>query len=104
MTNELRQRSRASVESDLALRLLIARVCGHYVYDLPDIQQARKALYENVQRQGLVADAREYVTRRVRESIGSYIEHLGLTDVNKCVPQLSCAPSRRATTRRTSAC
>lgn len=83
MTNELRQLPRKRVAEDQALRLLITRVCGHYVYNDPDVKTTRRRLYENVDRFDLVEEGAErFVIDRVRDAIAFYLRHFRLTGIN----------------------
>jgi hypothetical protein len=83
MTDELRRLPRNHVAEDQALRLLIARVCGHYVYNDPDVKTARRRLYENVDQFDLVEEgAEQFVIDRVRDAIEFYLRHFRLTGIN----------------------
>jgi len=83
MTDELRPLPREHVAEDQALRLLIARVCGHYVYNDPDVKAARRRLYENVDRFGLVeGSAERFVIDRVTGAIEFYLRHFRLKGIN----------------------
>jgi D-tagatose-1,6-bisphosphate aldolase subunit GatZ/KbaZ len=73
-----------AVERDRDVRKTIARVCGHYVYNDPEIERARKRLYENINAYGLIEESAErYVYSRVRASIERYIKCFNLVGVNE---------------------
>ena len=83
MTDDIKQKPTAEIESDNTLRLLIARVCGHYVYDDPQISQARQLLDQNIDRFEMVDhSARRFVTASVRQSIEFYMDHFRLKGIN----------------------
>lgn len=83
MTDGLRRLPREQVAKDQALRLLIARVCGHYVYNDPDVTIARGRLCENVDRFDLAeGGAERFVVERVRDAIEFYLRHFRLTGIN----------------------
>jgi D-tagatose-1,6-bisphosphate aldolase subunit GatZ/KbaZ len=87
-TDEIRRLPRTHVAEDQYLRLLIARVCGHYVYNGPDIKTARRRLYENVDRFDLVEEgAEQFVIDRVREAIEFYLRHFRLMGINASINQ-----------------
>ena len=81
-TDEIKQVPNTQIESDTAIRLLIARVCGHYVYDSPEILQARKKLYDNINHFEIVDNAEQFIVDRVRDSIEFYMKHFRLEQVN----------------------
>jgi hypothetical protein len=70
------------------MRLLIARVCGHYTYDDPAVKAARRTLYANLDRFGMIdgqdgaGAAERFVTQRVRDAIAFYIRHFRMNGVN----------------------
>jgi hypothetical protein len=82
MTDEVKNMEIADVEKDSALRLLITRVCGHYIYGLPEIIQARKVLQDNVERFVLVENPGRFVGDKVRSSIEFYLRPFSLDGVN----------------------
>jgi D-tagatose-1,6-bisphosphate aldolase subunit GatZ/KbaZ len=83
LTPEVKARPRAELEGDEAVRLLIVRVCGHYVFADPAVRAARTRLYANVDRFRLIAgDAADFVHRRIEESIDFYAEHFRLEGFN----------------------
>ncbi len=83
MTDEIKELDEKAIAADSALRLLIARVCGHYVYDMDEVRVARARLYDNVQSFELVPNAERFVVERVRDRIEFYIKHLRLSGANK---------------------
>jgi tagatose-1,6-bisphosphate aldolase non-catalytic subunit AgaZ/GatZ len=83
MTKELGRLPREHLADDQALRLLIARVCGHYVYNDSDVKTARCRLYENVDRFDLAeGGAERFVIDRVRDAIEFYLRHFRLMGIN----------------------
>lgn len=48
MTEEIKKLSYEEIKNDASLRLLIARVCGHYIYNTKEIKKAREKLYSNL--------------------------------------------------------
>ena len=86
MTDDVQKLPAEKIQADAALRLLIARVCGHYTYDDPAVKAARLRLYANLDQHRLIeppdksADA--FVVRRVQDAIKFYIRHFALTGVN----------------------
>jgi len=84
LTPEMARRGRAELERDEAARLLIARVCGHYLYADPAIRAARARLYENVKRFELTDGGPEaFVRSRVEEAIDFYARHFRLQGLNR---------------------
>ena len=82
MTDDIKQLSNEEIESDNALRLLIARVCGHYVYDIPEVLQARQKLYDNLDRFEIVDNAERFVINSVKDSIEFYIKQFRMEGIN----------------------
>jgi D-tagatose-1,6-bisphosphate aldolase subunit GatZ/KbaZ len=83
LTPEVKARPRAELEGDEAARLLIVRICGHYVFADPAVRSAREKLYANVDRFRLIAgDAATFVSRRIEEAIDFYAEHFRLEGFN----------------------
>jgi len=83
LTPELKARPRSALEGEEAMRLLITRVCGHYVFADPAVAAARAKLYANVDRFGLIAGrADAFVHRRIEEAIDFYAEHFRLEGLN----------------------
>ena len=82
MTDEVKNMDIGDVEKDSALRLLITRVCGHYLYGLPDIIHARKVLQNNVERFVLLENPGKFIGDKVRSSIEFYLQTFSLDGVN----------------------
>jgi hypothetical protein len=83
MTKDIKDLGKDVIGKDAALRLLIGRVCGHYVYDTPEMLTARKTLYKNIDAFELVEGGAEaYVTKKVRDSIEFYLEHFRCKGIN----------------------
>jgi tagatose-1,6-bisphosphate aldolase non-catalytic subunit AgaZ/GatZ len=82
MTDDIKQLGHEKIESDKFLRTLIARVCGHYVYDAPEILRARRILYDNINNFKLADDAEWFVINAVRIAIEFYMQNFNLKDVN----------------------
>jgi hypothetical protein len=82
LTEDLKRLATPDLEADRYLRLLVASVCGHYVYSVPEFRAARARLFENVERFGLVADAQANLTARVRESMEFYLDHFRCSGIN----------------------
>ncbi len=77
--------SRKQIESDSNLRLLIARVCSHYVYNDEEIKNALKILFKNINNFYLVEDAERFVLEKVRNVIEFYIRLFHMNGVNSIV-------------------
>jgi len=82
LTEDLKKLPTSKIETDPEIRLLIARVCGHYVYDIPQVIEARKKLYNNINKFKLAENAETFVVEKVRDSIEFYMEHFLLKAVN----------------------
>ena len=86
MTDDVRKLPPDRIASDAATRLLIARVCGHYVYDDPAVRAARATLYSNLDASRMIGEpdstAEGFVLARVRGAIEFYICHFALEGVN----------------------
>ena len=84
LTPGMAKRPREELERDEASRLLIERVCGHYLFADPAIRAARARLYENVERFALVEQGPEaFVRGRVEEAIDFYARHFRLEGLNR---------------------
>ena len=87
LTPEIAGRGRLELEGDEASRLLIARVCGHYLFADPAIREARAKLYRNVEGCRLVpGEAAEFVQRRIEEAIDFYAVNFRLEGLNAALP------------------
>jgi hypothetical protein len=75
------------IETSGELRLLIARVCGHYVYDDEDLRAARGKLYNNLRRGAPSENPERFVIKHVRDRIELYLTHFGLDGVNRLVKE-----------------
>jgi len=74
MTDEVRKLPREKIAADPALRRLIGRVCGHYLYQEPRVREARRRLEGNIDRHRLLEEAAEvFVKGRVIAAIGFYV-------------------------------
>jgi hypothetical protein len=79
MTDDVLRLAPEKVEADRSLRRLITRVCGHYLYHEPLIQDARRRMEDNVDRHGLLQEPAEvFVKGKVKEAIGFYVYHFHL--------------------------
>ena len=84
LTPEMKARPRVELERDEAARLLIARVCGHYLFADPAIRAARARLYANVARFALTAEGpAAFVQSRIVEAIDFYARHFRLEGLNR---------------------
>ncbi|NLB59476.1 MAG: class II D-tagatose-bisphosphate aldolase, non-catalytic subunit [Lentisphaerae bacterium] len=92
MTDEIKQLSPEHIRDDAALRLLIARVCGHYTYDEQAIKTARARLYANLDRFQMIEEpeskAANFVVARVQAAIEFYLRHFALQGINDCCADL----------------
>jgi D-tagatose-1,6-bisphosphate aldolase subunit GatZ/KbaZ len=59
----------------------IAVVNGHYFFRKEEVREARRKLYDNVQKLNLCDDAQEYVKAHIRSGVLRYINGLGLKDL-----------------------
>lgn len=82
MTDDIKKLGKEKIEKDTSLRLLIARVCGHYVYNTKEVISARKKLYANVNNFNLADNAERFVIDKVRNSIEFYMKHFRLKNIN----------------------
>ena len=83
LTHDLKELPAAEVEGDGSLRLLIARVCGHYVYDDPQVAAARDQLFKNSRRFNLVEDPEQFVIEKLLRAIGFYVKHFRMEGINR---------------------
>ena len=71
MVGKSQEASIEEVEENEELRLLITRICGHYVFDDPEIRDALARLTRNLSDLGI--DAEGYVDDRIDKSIDRYV-------------------------------
>ena len=84
LTPELKARPRAELQRDEATRLLIARVCGHYLFADPAVRAARARLYRNVEHFQLTREGpAAFVQGRIEEAIDFYARHFRIEGVNR---------------------
>ncbi len=86
MTADIKKLSEEEIRNDRFLRLLIARVCGHYVYDLPETREAIGKLLKNIDTFNVVdGGASDFVIGKISEAIELYLENFNLSGINsKC--------------------
>jgi D-tagatose-1,6-bisphosphate aldolase subunit GatZ/KbaZ len=60
-------------------------VCGHYVFDMPDVQSARKRLYDNVMSLNITDSPERVLIDAVKKSIMKYVDAFNLKGVNSHV-------------------
>jgi len=82
LTDDLKKLPTSEIETNAEIRLLITRVCGHYVYDMPEVLEARSKLYNNINQFELADDAESFVIEKVRDSIEFYMKPFLLNGVN----------------------
>jgi len=83
LTEDLKKLPVSEVEGNESLRLLIARVCGHYVYDDPQVAAAKDKLFKNSRRLNLVADPEQFVIEKLLSAIGFYVKHFRMEGINR---------------------
>ncbi len=89
MTDDIKKIPAEQLAGNAAVRLLIARVCGHYTYDDPTVKAARTTLYANLDRHGMidgqegVGASEKFVIGKVRDAIAFYMRHFQMTGLNK---------------------
>lgn len=87
MTDEIKKLPTEKIQMDAALRLLIARVCGHYTYDEPAVKAARLRLYANIDRHRLIEPpdncAEVFVVHRVQGAVEFYIRNFAMKGINE---------------------
>jgi D-tagatose-1,6-bisphosphate aldolase subunit GatZ/KbaZ len=83
MTEEIRQLPREQVAQDSSLRLLITRVCGHYLFSNDQVKENVEKLFDNVDRYKLIPQsAADFVRQRVETGIEFYIDNFALAGLN----------------------
>lgn len=55
----------------------VTQVCGHYVFDQPEVAQAREQVYHSLKESGLVPDPERHVIDAVKAAMDKYIEAFG---------------------------
>ena len=87
MTDDIKKLPAKEIQADAALRVLIARVCGHYTYNDPEVRAARQLLYKNVDQYGLMEPPEEsaeaFVVRRVQGAVEFYIRNFAMNGINE---------------------
>lgn len=84
VTEEMKQLSRERIAQDSSLRLLIARVCGHYIFSDEQMKRAVKNLFDNVDRFHMLPEsAASFVRQRVEAGIEFYIKNFRLAGLNE---------------------
>jgi len=83
LTHDLKELPAAEVEGNGSLRQLIARVCGHYVYDDPQVATARDQLFKNSRRFNLVENPEHFVIEKLLRAIGFYVKHFRMEGINR---------------------
>jgi D-tagatose-1,6-bisphosphate aldolase subunit GatZ/KbaZ len=83
LTADLKKLPRGEVAGNEALRTLIARVCGHYVFSDERLVRARRTLFGNLDRFRMAEpDAASFAAGRIEESIEFYVRHFRLEGLN----------------------
>ena len=83
MTEEIKQLPRERIAQDASLRLLITRVCGHYLFSNKQIKRTVEKLFNNVGRYKLIPEsAADFVRQRVETGIDFFINNFGLAGLN----------------------
>jgi tagatose-1,6-bisphosphate aldolase non-catalytic subunit AgaZ/GatZ len=88
MTEDIKRMSTEKIQADAAVRLLIARVCGHYTFDDPTVKAARLRLYQNLERHQMIdppdKSAESFVVRRIQDAVEFYIRNFEMVGINRC--------------------
>ncbi|GAF85581.1 unnamed protein product, partial [marine sediment metagenome] len=79
MVGKSQDASVAEVEANEELRLRITRICGHYVFDDPEVRDALARLTRNLSDLGI--DAEGYVDDRIDKSIDRYVTCFNLENL-----------------------
>jgi hypothetical protein len=86
LTQEMKARTRQELERDETARLLIARVCGHYLFADPAVREARARLFSNIEGFELTdAGPAAFVQGRIEEAIDFYVRHFRLEGLNRAL-------------------
>ena len=73
----------AELRADPARLAEMALVCGHYVFTDPEVQAARRRLYDNARTLGITTDPERAVLDGVKEDIVRYVEAFRLAGLNR---------------------
>ena len=79
MVGKSQDASVAEVEENEELRMRIARICGHYVFDDPEVRDGLERLTRNLSDLGI--DAESYVDDRIDKSIDRYVTCFNLENL-----------------------
>ena len=79
MAGKSQDASVVDVEDNEELRMRITRICGHYVFDDPEVRDALERLTRNLAALGI--DAEGYVDDRIDKSIDRYATCFNLQDL-----------------------
>jgi tagatose-1,6-bisphosphate aldolase non-catalytic subunit AgaZ/GatZ len=79
MAGKSQDASVEDVEDNEELRMRITRICGHYVFDDPEVRDALERLTRNLAALGI--DAEGYVDDRIDKSIDRYATCFNLQDL-----------------------
>ena len=83
--------ARADVAAVLQNRELTAQItdiCGHYTYEIPEVQAERKTLFANLS--GISVDAEAYVVYKIKESVDRYARCFRLHGLTTRLLEASC--------------
>jgi hypothetical protein len=89
LTPEQKKLQDKEIGKDHYLRLLIARVCGHYVYCDPQVEEAVSKLFKNINALSDGKPAAEFVIEKIAERIEFYITNFNMDDINILMAQNS---------------
>lgn len=79
MVGKSKDASIKEAEENEELRMQITRICGHYVFDDPEVREALEGLTRNLSALGI--DAEGYVDDRIDKSIDRYVTCFNLQDL-----------------------
>jgi len=80
MVGKSKDASIEEVEGNEELRMQITRICGHYVFDDPEVRDGLERLTQNLSALGI--DAEGYVDDRLDKSIDRYVTCFNLRDLS----------------------
>jgi tagatose-1,6-bisphosphate aldolase non-catalytic subunit AgaZ/GatZ len=87
MTDDVKKLATEHIKGDKFLRILIARVCGHYTYDDEQVKAARARLYANLDGHAMVEPpagcAAALVLEKVQAAIEFYLRHFAVQGINR---------------------